>query len=100
MKLICCARCNQVFSLGVNYKECDGGHGGGKYVTNLHARIWGPSDLILVLGFANSSFVNAAKEQILNGDLVPSRGREFTAFVIPNSATTIQRYDTREAADI
>jgi hypothetical protein len=100
MKLLTCARCNEVFSLGYDYKECSGKHGGGKYVTNISARIWGPKDLILTLGFANTSFVNAAREQIQKGDLKTGQGREFTAFIIPNETGSVRRFETREAAEI
>ena len=100
MKLLCCARCNEVFSLGYDYKECSGKHGGGKYVTNITAHIWGTKELIITLGFANTSFINAAKQQIMEGDSKTGRGREFTAFVIPNSADSVRRYETREDAGI
>lgn len=101
MKLLCCARCNEVFSLGYAYKECHGGHGGGQYITNITAKIWGTKELITILGFANTSFINAVRQQIMDGDSKNTRGgREFTAFVIPNSADSVQRYETREAAGI
>ena len=100
MKLLCCARCNEVFSLDYNYKECSGKHGGGKYMTNITARIWGPKELILTLGFANSSFISAARDQIQKGDLSTGQGREFTAFVIPNGTDSVKRYETREEAGI
>lgn len=100
MKLLCCARCNQVFSLDYDYKECSGKHGGGKYVTNMVAKIWGPKELILTLGFANSSFINAARDQIQKGDLESKQGREFTAFVIPNDVDSVKRFESREEAGI
>lgn len=109
MKLICCARCNEVFSLGYTYKECTGGHGGGMYIGTLNAKVWGPKELILVLGFANSSFVDAARAQLRDGDLKETmrypggpvtKGRDFTAFIIPESAPTVARFSTREEAGI
>ncbi len=109
MKLLCCARCNEVFNLGHKYKECSGGHGGGQYLGDIAARIWGPKELIIVLGFANSSFVDAARAQIASGDLpktmryageTVSPGRNFDAFIIPDSAPSVTRYATREDAGI
>lgn len=109
MKLLCCARCSEVFNLGYKYKECSGGHGGGMYVGDLAARVWGPRELILVLGFANSSFVDAARAQISDGDLKETmrypggpvtKGRDFDAFIIPDSAPTVTRYTTREESGI
>jgi hypothetical protein len=70
MKLLFCISCNETFNLGLDYKECAGKHGGGKYVTNNTANIWGSKQEIIVLGFANSSFHSAVVNQANNGDLV------------------------------
>lgn len=104
MKLLTCAKCNQVFNLGFEYQECRGGHGGGQYTDRLNAKVWGDPANIFVLGFANSSFVNALHDQVHYGDqlaeylpgygVVP-KGREFTAFVIPNAALTVTRVADR-----
>lgn len=100
MKLICCTTCNQVFNLSHTYKECDGGHGGGQYTDQVNAKVWGDLTKIFVLGFANSSLVSALRNQIQHGDLAPnfsyggetvSKGRDFTAFVIPESAHSVVR---------
>lgn len=100
MKLICCIKCNQVFSLSYGYKECNGGHGGGQYIDNLNAKVWGDPKQVLILGFANSSFIGALRDQIHNGDSedkffyagkMTPRGREFTSFVIPEAADSIIR---------
>jgi hypothetical protein len=98
MKLLCCVKCNQIFNLNRDYQECKGNHGGGKYVDNLNAKVWGNNQTIFVLGFANPSFTQALRDQIQFGDssemfayvggLTP-KGREFTAFVIPDSANSI-----------
>ena len=100
MKLICCAKCNQVFNLSFDYKECNGGHGGGQYVDNLNAKVWGAITNIFVLGFANTSFIGALRDQLNEGDRAADfyyagkmtpKGREFTAFVIPEAADSIIR---------
>jgi len=100
MKLLCCAKCNQVFNLSFNYKECEGGHGGGQYVDSLNAKVWGDITNIFVLGFANTSFTGALRAQLNFGDSKDRffyggsqtpRGREFTAFVIPEAADSVTR---------
>lgn len=104
MKLLLCARCNEVFNLSHDYKECKGGHGGGQYVDDLNAKVWGDPNLIFILGFANSSLISAVRSQLQDGDLpanfgyggkIVSKGRDFTAFVIPDSATSIIRTETK-----
>jgi len=100
MKLFCCAKCSEVFNLSFKYKECEGGHGGGQYVDNLNAKVWGDLTNIFVLGFANTSFAGALRSQLQEGDKKESffyggsmtpKGREFTAFVIPEAAHSVQR---------
>lgn len=104
MKLLCCTTCNQIFNLSHTYAECQGGHGGGQYVNEVDAKVWGDLTKIFVLGFANSSFVSALRSQINYGDLpadfgyggkIVSKGRDFTAFVIPESAPSIERVAER-----
>lgn len=104
MKLLCCIKCNQVFNLWFEYQECRGGHGGGQYVDSLNAKVWGSPNEIFVLGFANNSLVGALRDQINFGDQEPKHmpgygmtppGREFTAFVIPDAATSIVRVEER-----
>jgi hypothetical protein len=104
LKLILCSTCKQVFSLSHDYTECKGGHAGGQYIDDINAKIWGDSKKIFVLGFANSSFVSALRDQLNHGDLpkdfhyagqVVTKGRYFTAFVIPASAPSIVRVDER-----
>lgn len=100
MKLLVCAKCSEVFSLSHEYKECKGGHAGGRYVDNLNAHYWGPRETTFILGFANGSFVDALRGQLMHGDLPPtelggygftSPGREFKAFIIPYSASSVHR---------
>lgn len=104
MKLICCSKCNEVFNLWFEYKECKGGHGGGQYVDNLNAKVWGDPKTVFVLGFANGSFIDALGQQYKNGDsteMMPyagkmtPKGRDFTAFVIPEAADSIERVAER-----
>lgn len=100
MKLFLCVTCNQVFNLSREYKECRGQHGGGVYTDNVNARVWGEIDKVFVLGFDNSTLAQALREQIQYGDLAPvpmrgygvvSPGREFDAFIIPDSASSVER---------
>jgi hypothetical protein len=104
MKLLCCIRCNQIFSLSHEYAECKGGHGGGQYVDNLNAKVWGDKKQIFVLGFANSTFISALRGQLNEGDSkeeffyagkMTPKGRDFTAFVIPDAADSIIRVEER-----
>lgn len=104
MKLLLCADCNQIFNLSRTYQECDGGHGGGQYTNDVDAQVWGDLTKIFVLGFANTSFVSALRAQVNSGDLpadfgyagkVVSKGRDFTAFIIPESAPSITRVTNR-----
>lgn len=99
MKLLTCIKCNEVFNLGYEIKECAGKHIGGVYVDELNAKIWGKKETLVVVGFANSSFSSAVNQQRMHGDLPPtgtyggqrgvSMGRDFTAFIIPDSASSI-----------
>ncbi len=100
MKLFCCGKCNEIFNLSMTYQECKGGHGGGQYVDNLNAKVWGDPTRIFVLGFANTSFIGALRDQLNEGDRrddffyggrMTPKGREFTAFIIPEAADSVQR---------
>lgn len=100
MKLLTCAKCNQVFNLSFKYQECEGGHGGGQYVDRLNAKVWGDPECIFVLGFANSTFIAALRDQLQQGDSkdcfsygggMTPKGREFIAFVIPEAADSVDR---------
>ena len=104
MKLFLCVKCNQIFNLTYDYKECKGSHGGVQYIDNINAKVWGDLANIFVLGFANSSLSAALRDQVNHGDLAPTMryagrltppGRDFTAFVIPESANSIQRVNER-----
>jgi hypothetical protein len=104
MKLFLCSKCSEIFNLSHEYRECKGGHGGGKYVDSLNAKVWGPSDTIFVLGFTNGSLIDAIGNQKEHGDLpatmlyggdIVSPGRRFDAFIIPDSASSVERVDKR-----
>lgn len=100
MKLLACFKCNDIFSLSREYKEC-----GCKAVSGNYLSDGITADVFMkdrksgaVLGFANSSITSALREQIINGDLpatmpycgkIVAPGREFKAFIIPESADSV-----------
>ena len=104
MKLLLCVKCNDVFKLLSEYKECSCGACGGQYIDEVNAKVWGTKDKHFVLGFANSSLVAALREQITSGDsdemmryggkMTPA-GRDFTAFIIPNAADSVERVEQK-----
>lgn len=106
MKLLMCVECWQVFSLTQEYVECSGGHAGGQYLDRVNAAVWGPRDRVFVIGFDTGSFALALRAQAQQGDstahmhhaggLTP-RGRDFSAFVIPDAAASVRRYASKEA---
>lgn len=66
----------------------------------VNAKVWGNREKIFVLGFANGSLISALREQIAEGDLdekmpygggIETVGRDFTAFIIPESASSVER---------
>ena len=108
MKLLLCTSCSEIFNLAKEEKSCSRGCSGGKYIDNINAHIWGPWDSTFCLGFANSSFIGALRNQKLLGDSEErfsyigkdvAKGREFTAFVIPDSAESVRWFATKEEAD-
>jgi hypothetical protein len=100
MKLLLCIKCSDVIKLREEEERtCFCGKSGGKYIDELNAEYWGSAYLI---GFANSSLVSALRKQIAEGDLNESmggiygnekKGRQFNAFLIPESAPTIKKVD-------
>ena len=104
MKLLICIKCNDVFKLRHDYKECSCGACGGQYIDEVNAKVWGTKDKHFVLGFANFSLVTALREQITEGDsdemmnymgkMTPA-GRDFTAFIIPDAADSVERVDQK-----
>jgi hypothetical protein len=103
MKLLACLLCDDVFSLRSRKRTCQCKSSSGKYLKdNLTAEYTGPC---LLLGFANSTYIQAVRDQVKQGDegLTPMdfgpynqelKGRDFTAFVIPESAKTAKRIGT------
>lgn len=100
MKLILCEKCSDVvcLKLGID-RSCACGESGGRYVDNLNAEVWGPC---FKLGFANMSLVSALRAQKFDGDpkdvmlyggKYVTKGRDFQAFVIPESAETMKRVE-------
>jgi len=104
MKILLCVKCNQIFNLSQDYVECKAGYCGGQYIDNFNARIWGDPTETFLLGFANNSLVSALRDQINLGDQTQkfiycgqstTKGREFTAFVIPADAPSVIRYNNK-----
>lgn len=101
MKLMLCVRCNDVFKLGMSLKRCECGSCGGMYLADgFNSVVFGEKNKAFCLGFANSSLLGALGNQISSGDLpktmpygsagLVSPGREFSAFVIPESAPSVK----------
>lgn len=100
MKLILCEKCSDVVALKVNAsRSCFCGLSGGRYLDDLNAEVWGPC---FKLGFANPSLVAALRAQKFEGDSTETmrygyetvtKGRDFRAFVIPESADTMKRVE-------
>lgn len=100
MKLIFCEECYDIVKLKKNVERtCECGKSGGRYIDSLNAEVWGPC---FKLGFSNHSFTAAVISQSLSGDSTEkmaygtgyvTKGREFEAFIIPESANTMKRID-------
>jgi hypothetical protein len=100
MKLILCEKCSDVVALKLDIdRSCSCGKSGGRYVNELDAEVWGPC---FKLGFANSSLINALRAQKFEGDSkevmayaagLVTKGRDFQAFIIPESAETMKRVE-------
>lgn len=98
MKLILCEKCSDVVALRVGRdRTCECGKSGGRYLDKVNAEVWGPC---FKLGFDNSSLVTALRAQKFYGDSsvemlyagkMVTKGRDFQAFVIPESASTMKR---------
>ena len=96
MKLLLCKVCTTIFSLSTKEKSCDCGKTKGRYTDNINATYSGPA---MPIGFANSSFLKAIRiqeflnEKEVNNPDVCCKGEDFTAFTIPDWATTIKKLD-------
>lgn len=85
MKLLFCTNCFDTISLILNEKRtCKCGETGGKYIDNLNAIYFGTN--AVPLGFANTSFLHAIKNQPQSG-----HGDDFTAFVISKTCSTFKQ---------
>lgn len=80
MKLLLCRECGDIFNLSNKTKSCSCGKTSGRYINNLDAKYSGG----IPLGFANSSLVEALRNQPQSG-----QGKVFTAFVIPQQCPTM-----------
>ena len=81
MKLIYCPHCHDIRKLSYMLTSCECGHSFGQYNEDgLNAAYGGDA---VPLGFANSSFVDALKNQPESG-----LGQCFEAFVIPKQCPT------------
>ena len=101
MKLLLCHNCGDVFSLRLERElNCLCGSVSGIYMDEVKAHVYGKKGTFSVLGFANSSFSAAIEGQAQKGDLprtmwygseFVSPGRSFEAFIIPESAPSVNR---------
>lgn len=100
MKLLYCRSCEDIVPLNRDIRECICKLASGEYRKDgLTVDIYTLNrHTALVLGFANSSFKNAVANQLVFGDLAPTMpycgkivapGRDFKAFVIPESADSV-----------
>lgn len=107
MKLLLCLKCSDIVSLQREHRECKCGDSGGKYLQDgLNAIHYGGS---MLLGFHNGSLALAVSAQAREGDSFETfgagyytghvKGREFVAFIIPQSAPTVKWFETKEEYD-
>lgn len=94
MKLLYCPHCQDVRKLalqepGLNESTfCDCGKSWGYYTDDINAVYGGDA---VMLGFSNHTLAEAMRRQQKHGDQVDGMGRQFVAFVIPESAPTVRR---------
>lgn len=89
MKLLYCKRCGDVVQLQLVGRTCTCGDSRGKYIDIVNVQISGPC---LVLGFTNEDFTAAVRHPRLKEG---GMGVEFLAFVIPESAISVERVDDK-----
>lgn len=83
IKLFFCPFCKDILALRKQYRSCECGRSGGKYIDNLNAEITGEA---IPLGINNMSLGTAIGLQPITG-----WGRRFEAFVIPKICATVTR---------
>lgn len=94
MKLLLCPHCQDVVRLvEVRKRACECGASWGQYTDDINAVYGGAA---IMLGISNPSLQAALSDQLRLGDKKPSRGtyvsgREFAAFIIPESAPSVRR---------
>lgn len=106
MKLLLCLNCSDVTKLAMTHRECACGQSGGKYINDIDGRYYGNA---MLLGFHNGSLSLALNEQCREGDSMEvftegyykgqPKGREFLAFIIPQFASSVKYYITKEEYD-
>lgn len=100
MKLLYCRTCDDIFNLTTDYRECTCKTSRGNYLKDgITAEVYTLNrHTALLLGFANYSFERAMADQLVHRDLpadmpyggkIVSPGRNFKAFVIPESAPSV-----------
>lgn len=95
MKLLYCYKCGDIFNLTFKEKSCGCGETKGQYIDELNAHISGQCQPI---GIANGSFrtahtIQKVEDQRKKAKNDCCKGIEFTAFFIPEAATSIERID-------
>lgn len=90
MKLLLCRSCQDVQKLRTEPRWCACGKSGGRYLEDLlHAEYWGRHALLI--GFANNTLADAVLSGLWkSGEFGP----RFTAFIIPETATTVRKVRT------
>lgn len=83
MKLIYCPHCHNIVKLCRRVTTCECRLSHGAYLDDLNAVYSGDA---VPLGIANSSFIDALRNQPASGD-----GMRFEAFVIPKKCSTFKR---------
>jgi hypothetical protein len=96
MKLLMCTECGDIFNLKYKTKLCSCRKTEGRYVDELNATYSGPA---IPIGFANTSFLEASRRQSLINEIEQDSseeprvwaGEEFTAFIIPEWAPSLEK---------
>lgn len=93
MKLLLCLKCQDVIKLDVlgDHRRCKCGSSYGRYVDDINAEYGGPHAMLI--GFANSSLVEAIRDQKQRGDRMDGMGRRFEAFIIPDGASSVKKLE-------
>ncbi|MCW8916703.1 MAG: hypothetical protein OQK24_12745 [Magnetovibrio sp.] len=91
MKLLLCTECSDVQALSLNdVAICRCGKSRGKYLNEAGLAEFS-GECAHLIGFNNSSFIDAIYWHLNNGDRSDGMGRRFEAFIIPEGAETAIR---------